>query len=124
MNINVYQGTFIQQNYTVSSRNPYQQFILPNPGIDTKLLSVTVFESESSSVSRKYQQYNSLFDINERSAVYFLQEVEGERYEILFGDGVFGTKLQEPNYIQANYIICDGANWQRSHQLSGTLVVW
>ena len=107
--IKIYQGTFIQQNFTVTSRNPFQQFILPNPGIDTNLLNVTVFESESSSVSRKYQQYNSLFDVNGNSAIYFLQEVEGERYELLFGDGVFGTKLQEPNYIQTNYIISGGS---------------
>ncbi len=108
--IKIYQGTYVSQNYTVSSRNPYQQFILDNPGVDLNLLNVTVFESESSSTSRKYQQYNSLFDINGNSAIYFTQEIEGERYELLFGDGVFGTKLQEPNYIVADYIISDGSN--------------
>ena len=123
-NIKVYQGTFIQQNFSVSSRDPYQKFILPNPGIDTNLLNVTVFESESSSVSRKYKQYNSLFDINERSAIYFLQETEGERYELLFGDGVFGVKLEEPNYIQANYIISDGegGNGVSNFRFAGRLV--
>ena len=54
-NIKIYQGTYIQQNFSVSSRDPFQKYILPNPGIDTSLLNVTVFESESSSVSRKYK---------------------------------------------------------------------
>ena len=123
-NIKIYQGTYIQQTYTVSSRDPFQKYILPNPGIDTSLLSVTVFEAESSSVSRKYKQYNSLFEVDDRSAIYFLQEIEGERYELLFGDGVFGTKLQEPNFIRINYIISDGdkSNNVTNFRFAGRLV--
>ena len=104
------QGTFIQTSFTVSSRDPNQRFILPNVGIDTDLLNVFVTPSEDSSAQRKFSQFNSLFGIDSNSAVYFLQEVEGERYELMFGDGLFGVKLQEPNYITANYIVTDGAS--------------
>jgi hypothetical protein len=108
MNINVYQGTYIQTTFTASSRNPNQRFIIPNVGVDTDLLNVSVFNSEDSSVSRKFSQFNSLFGVGETSAVYFLQEVEGERYELLFGDGKFGVQLQDQNFIKASYIITDG----------------
>ena len=39
------------------------------------------------------------------SNVFYLQEIEDERYEIFFGDGVFGKKLEESNYITASYIV-------------------
>tara|TARA_B100001559_G_scaffold196133_1_gene164114 strand:+ start:1306 stop:3318 length:2013 start_codon:yes stop_codon:yes gene_type:complete len=124
IDISIYQGTFIEQTFTVSSRNPNQRFILPNVGIDTDLLNVSVFNSEQSSVSRKFSQFNSLFGVDGSSAVFFLQEAESERYELLFGDGKFGVKLQEPNFIKASYIITDGADGDNieKFEYSGRLV--
>jgi len=107
-NIDVFQGTYLKQTYTVSSRNKTQKFILPNSGIDTSLLRVSVKESESSTVTRVFKQFDSLFDVGPQSPVYFLQEIDSERYEVMFGDGTFGVSLQEPNYIEINYIQCSG----------------
>ena len=109
-NINVYEGTYITQNWTVSSRNPNQRYYLTNSGIDTSQLKVVVRESEQSTVSRTYQQFNSLVGVTPTSTIYYLQESPGERYELLFGDNVFGTALQEPNYVTASYITSNGAN--------------
>ena len=107
-NIDVFQGTYLKQTYTVSSRNQTQKFILPNSGVDTSLLRVSVRESESSTVTRIFKQFDSLFEVGPQSPVYFLQEIDSERYEVMFGDGTFGVSLQEPNYIEINYIQCDG----------------
>jgi len=107
-NIDIYQGTYVTQNFTVSSQTPNQKFILTNSGIDTSLISVIVRESQQSTVSRKYNQFDSLVSVTSTSPIYFLQESDGERYELLFGDGIFGQKLQEPNYITASYIITNG----------------
>ena len=41
-NVKVYEGTYINQTFTVSSRNPNQKFILPNVGIDADLIRVIV----------------------------------------------------------------------------------
>jgi len=106
--IDVYEGTYITQAFTVSSRNPNQRFILNNPGIDTSLMSVVVNDSQTSTVQRKFRRADSLFDITSTTPVYFLQEVSDERYEVLFGDGVFGLKLEEPNYIQVSYVVTSG----------------
>jgi len=108
INIDVFQGTYLKQTYTVSSRNQTQKFILPNSGVDTSLLRVSVRESESSTVTRIFKQFDSLFEVGPQSPVYFLQEIDSERYEVMFGDGTFGVSLQEPNYIEINYIQCDG----------------
>lgn len=107
-NIEIYEGTYVTQTFTVSSRIPDQRFILDNPGIDTSLIQVSVSDSESSTVKRTYKRYGSLFDVKPNSAVYFLQEVENQQYQLLFGDGIFGKALEEPNFIEAKYIVTNG----------------
>ena len=123
IDIDVYQGTYLKQTYTVSSRNQTQKFILPNTGIDTSLIRVTVKESESSTITRVFKQSDSLFEVGPQSPVYFLQEIDSERYEVMFGDGVIGVKLQEPNYIEVNYIISNGSegNGVSNIRYAGTL---
>jgi hypothetical protein len=123
-NIDVYEGTYLTQSFTVSSRLPDQKFVLSNPGIDTDLIRVTVKNSESSTITRKFNQADSLFDVDSLSSIYFLQEISDERYEILFGDGIFGRKLEEPNYIVVNYAVCSGpeANNLDKFRFSGSLV--
>ena len=122
--IKVYEGTVVTQNFTVSSANPNQRFILDNPGIDTSLFSVTVSPNSVSSVKRTYTLANSLFDVNSESTVYYLQEIEDERYELIFGDGIFGKKLNEPNYITARYVVSNGENGNNlsSFTFAGSLV--
>ena len=108
INIDVYQGTYLKQTFTVSSRNKSQRYILPNSGIDTSLMRVVVKESETSTVQRIFKQFDSLFEVSNNSPVYFLQEIDGERYELMFGDGIFGVPVKEPNFIEVSYIISDG----------------
>ena len=74
--IKVYEGTVVTQNFTVSSANPNQRFILDNPGIDTSLFSVTVSPNSVSSVKRTYTLANSLFDVNSESTVYTFKRLK------------------------------------------------
>ena len=106
--LKVYQGTRLVTNFTYSSRNLNQRFILPNSGIDTDLISVLVRNNEQSTSSTKYNRQDSLFEINQDSKVFFLQEIEDERYELIFGDGIFGKKLEEGNFIEVGYITSNG----------------
>ena len=107
-NITIFEGTVVQKNFTYSARNPQQKFILPNPGVDTELIRVSVKNNSSSTALTKYALQDSLFSISSESKVYFLQEVADERYEIFFGDGVFGKKLDDQNYITVNYLTTNG----------------
>ena len=121
--ISIYEGTLLSSNFTYSTRIPNQKFILPNSGVDTSLISVTVKNNENSSALTKYSNQDSLFDIGGQSKTYFLQEISDERYEIFFGDNIFGKALEEGNYITANYIVSDGdsGNGISSFQFSGRL---
>ena len=106
--IKIYEGSLLASNFTYSSNNLNQRFILPNSGIDTDLISVVVRNNEQSTISVKYSLQDSLFDIDGESKVFFLQEIEDERYELIFGDGFFGKKLEEGNFININYITSNG----------------
>ena len=114
--IEVYEGSYLSQTYVYSTRNPFQKFILPNVGIDLESLVVRVKPSVDSSVSTKYSRQDELFDavtkstITENSNIYFIQEVEGEQYEVIFGDGVFGKALDDGNVIEFTYIVTNGAD--------------
>ena len=121
--LEIHEGVLLESNFTYSSTNLNQRFILPNSGIDTDLIRVSVKNNQSSTAAAKYSLQDSLFDINSSSRVYYLQEIEDERYELLFGDGVFGRALEEGNYITANYIVSNGdsANGISSFNFAGRL---
>ena len=105
--IPIYEGTLLSQSYTYTSQNPNQRFVLPNIGVDTRLINI---KAGTTNQKFKYSYQDSLFDINNESKVFFLQEVNDERYEIFFGDGIFGRKLQEGEEIDISYIVSNGSN--------------
>ncbi len=109
-NIAIYEGTFLTSNFTVQSENPAppQRYILDNANIDSSTISVSVRDTESSTSARKFILSNNLFNITSTSRVFFLQEIEDQRYELIFGDGIFGEKLQVSNYIDVSYIVTNG----------------
>jgi hypothetical protein len=72
------------------------------------LLNVVVRGTEVDTSTQKYTLVQDLFDIDGKSKVYFIQEIEDQRYELIFGDGIFGKKLDNQNFIEASYIITNG----------------
>lgn len=117
--LEIYEGTLLTSSFTYSTRNPNQRFILPNSGIDTGLISVIVKSNSSPQTpSVKYSLQDSLFAIDKESEVYFLQEIEDERYELFFGDDFFGKALSDGNYIEVSYIATNGDSGNGVNQFS------
>jgi hypothetical protein len=116
--IDVYEGTYITSSFVVDSFDPNQRFILPNSNIDTSTIRVSVKPNQLSDISRKYRQADSLFGITSESPVFWTQEIEDERYELIFGDGVFGKKLEVPNFIEVSYLVNNGQNGNNYSQFS------
>ena len=106
--IEIVEGTQITQTFTVDSNNPEQKFILDNENIDTTTIRVTVREGETSTVTRKYNAADSLFNITKDSKIFFIQEISDQRYELIFGDGVFGSKLENLSIVEVDYCISNG----------------
>ena len=116
--IDVYEGTYITSTFTLDSLNPNQRFILPNSSIDTSSIRVSVKPNQFSNISRKYRQADSLFGVTSESPVFWVQEIEDERYELIFGDGVFGKKLEAPNYIEVSYLVNNGEDGNNFSQFN------
>jgi len=117
--ITLYEGSLIEESYTYNSRNPNQRFLINNIGCDSELINVTVGINDYTE-KQKYAFQNSLFSINENSRVFFLQEIEDERYEVIFGDGVFGKNLSEGNVVDISYIKTNGDSANGISQFSFT----
>ena len=123
-NVEIYEGTFLTSNFTVDSNNPNQKYILDNANIDTSSISVLVRDTQSSTTSKKFILSDNLFDVTSTSRVFFLQEIEDQRYELIFGDGVFGEKLESLNFIEVSYITTSGedGNGISSFTFNGRIV--
>ena len=122
----IYEGTFLTSNFTVSSETPAppSRYTLNNANIDTSTIEVSVRDTQSSTASKKYVFSDTLIEVTDTSRVYFLQEIEDQRYELIFGDGVFGEKLKSLNYIEVSYITSSGeaANGVSSFNFNGRIV--
>ena len=108
--IQVYEGTYLTQTFTVDTNNPNQKFILSNAGIDVSSIRVTVRNTQNSTVTRQFSLSENLIDIGPTSKVFFIQEIEDQRYEVIFGDGIFGVKLENLNFIEVSYVVSNGEN--------------
>ena len=117
-NIEIFEGLLITQNFTVNTAQFNQRFILNNSFIDTSTLRVKVKTAESSSTSVVHKQIDNIIGINSTSSSFLLQEIEDERYELLFGDGVIGKKLNNENYITATYITTAGRDGNGAAEFS------
>ena len=107
-NITVYQGSYLQKSFIVDGSLD-QRFILDNPYIDSSTIVVRVRDSVNDiSEGRQYLVADNILNIDSTSEIYLIQEIQDEKYELLFGDGFFGKKLENGNVIDVSYIITDG----------------
>ena len=104
----IYEGSQLVSNTVVDTSIKNQRFIIENAGIDTNTLNVRVFQAANSSIFTDYKVANNILDIGASDKVYFINEIEDEKYEIFFGDGVLGKKLEDNNVVQLSYIVTNG----------------
>jgi hypothetical protein len=120
--ITAYQGTFLKKEFTVDGSLD-QRFILNNSFIDTSTIYVYVKESNESGIGVQYFSVDNILNVNSTSKIYLLQEVQDEKYELLFGDGLIGNKLKNNSIITVTYIVTDGVsgNGAKSFSFAGSL---
>jgi hypothetical protein len=117
-NIEIFEGNFVSQNFTVDTSLSNQKYILENSFIDTSTIKVNVKPSSSSTSTVTYKQIDNIIGITSTSSSYLLQEIEDERYELIFGDNVIGKKLSNGNFITATYIVSDGKDGNGASEFS------
>ena len=99
---------YISQDFTVDTSLFNQRYILDNSFIDTSTIKVKVKSSSTVTSSVTYQQIDNIVGVTSTSNSYLLQEIEDERYELIFGDNVIGKKLSNSNVVTSSYIVTDG----------------
>jgi len=106
--LEVYQGSVLSTQFLVD-RTEDQRFIIDNPNVDTSSIRVFVKGSSDSGLGREYHPVSNILHIDKNSEIFLLQEVQEERYELLFGDDYFGRKLENNSVVTVRYIVTDGA---------------
>ena len=104
----IYQGQYITNSYVVDNNNPSERYVLPNDSIDTSTISVKIRNSASDNTTTNYELVDNIIGVTSTSNIYLLQETTDEKYELLFGDDVFGKKLESGNIIDISYIKTNG----------------
>ena len=106
--IPIYEGTLITTKFTVNS-SIKQRFIIQNAGVDISTVRVRVFDNTQSSSYQTYDYAENILNVDSQSKAFFLDEIEDERYELFFGDGVLGKALDNGNLIEVTYLITNGS---------------
>ena len=121
--IPIYEGTYLSRSYLVDTSLD-QRYIIDSPNIDSSTLRVYVSLPDETDLGRKYSQVDNILNLSSTSEIYLTQEVQDEKYEILFGDGLFGKKLENRQTITATYIVTDGidGNGPANFSFQGTFV--
>jgi len=126
-NLNVFQGIFLTKQFQYDGSLD-QRFVLNNSFIDTSTLKVYIKKTEQSGLGIEYFLSENIFDVDKNSRIYFINEIQDEKYELKFGDGLIGKKLgdavdSDGTIITTNYIVTDGrdGNGASNFSFSGTL---
>jgi len=106
-NISIYEGSYLTQTFRVDDSQTNRRYILTNANIDTSSIRVEVEESGSTQV---YNAYTNIFDVNAESRLFLFQEIDDERYQIMFGDNVLGRKPANGAIIRVSYIVTNGVD--------------
>jgi hypothetical protein len=122
-NIQIKEGTFLTKQFVVN-KSLDQKFILDNPFIDTSTIRVSVKGINDVGTGKPYNVVDNIFNVDKTSEIFLIQEVQDEKYELLFGDGIFGKDLENNAVITASYIVTGGreGNGARSFDFQGSLV--
>ena len=105
--ISIFEGTYLTRTFVVDTSID-ERYIIDSPNIDTSTLRVYVGAQGETSFGRKYSQVDNILNLSKTSEIYLGQEVQDEKFEILFGDGLFGKALENGQRIIATYIVTDG----------------
>jgi len=121
--LNVYEGTYVSYNYTYDEQDIDQRFLISSDRVDTTTIKVVIQNSASDVTTNVYTKATSITELDGTSKVFFLQEAEDGQYEIYFGDGVIGKKLDDGNIINVSYVVTNKteANGATAFTLAGSI---
>ena len=121
-NLPVYEGTLVTAKYTVDSSNIEKQYLLTDNRADTTTLRVSVQNSAADLTTTTYTLATDISQVTATSNVYFLQEVDGGKFEVYFGDNVVGKAPTDGNIVILEYIVTNKSSANGAKVFAGTSV--
>ena len=121
-NLAVYEGTLTTAKYTVDNSNIEKKFLLTDNRADTTTLKVSVQNSAADLTTETYTLATDITQVTGDARVYFLQEVDGGKFEVYFGDDVVGKKPADGNIVILEYIVTNKTAANGARVFSGTSV--
>jgi len=102
--LTLYEGTLLNQSFTINTTLQNQRFVLNNNNLDVSSIRVKVFPSINQTSFKTYASADNILNLDGTSEVFFVEEIEDENFELFFGDGVFGKKLENGNVVEVSYL--------------------
>lgn len=120
--LKLHEGIPLTHKYKVDSQKyfPEDSFLIPNPNVDTSLLAIRVQKSEEEPVIETFFPNKDITEITSEDRVYFINETVEKKFEISFGNGVIGKKLENGNIVIIDYVISSGKNSNKCNAFSAT----
>ena len=106
--IEILEGIYLRETFTVDKSDYNQRFVLKNPNIDTYSVRVEVQEDPNEEMLTEYSSATNLVQVNGESKVYWMEEVDDTYYELTFGDGHFGVALKNGAKMTISYLVTNG----------------
>lgn len=104
-NLQIKQGEPLTYSFLYNVRqNPKAIFRIPESNIDLSTLRVIIQKSTIDINNSVYNYPDDMLALDGDSEVYFIQETFDGYYEMYFGDGVIGKKLQDGNIVIITYL--------------------
>ena len=103
-NLDIYEGSYLTKQYTIDYSQSNQKFIIPNSNVDTSTIRVTT----TGTTTEVYSLYENIINVDKTSKLFLIQEIEDEKYQILFGDNLIGKKPKDGSVINISYIVTNG----------------
>lgn len=104
--IDIKEGTPLEFKYTAGNGVRY---LIPNVDVDLSTVTVRVQENASSATFETFIREEELLELDETSKVFFVKEIEGQLYELEFGNGVIGKALANGNVVTISYMTTNKA---------------
>lgn len=110
-NLEIYEGQNIKYAYVHDeTNNPKAIYRLPDKNVDLSTLKVTIQSSIGNTSTSVYNSASDVLGVDSTSEVYFIQEGILGFYEVYFGDGVIGKKLNDGCVVYLDYLVSSGSN--------------
>lgn len=120
-NVDIYEGQLVTYNFTQNDlNNPKQVFVLPDAGIDTTTIKVTITPSSGNTQVSVYSQVTDVLDVTSTSEVFYLQEDKSGKFQIHFGNDIIGKKIPDGAIVSVRYLITNGIVGNKANNFIAT----